>query len=376
MALLKLRRTPKKKLGVIGRIKNKSWGQSRSYLFEYGFMLLLVGVLNVLLITMFRAIIDATNAGVDARVGSYGQSVVVLSSVLVVLPLLILLIQRTAASQRVNPAIKNTAWRKAFLGIFLASTSIAALIMSIIFVNSLVSPLANLSLGTSQFDWRASLSGFFAAAVLVLTAWVFAEDYRYLKKGHSARLRHVYRYAMVITTLVIAAVFIVWPMCEQRKAQVDEAIVGDITTMQAMVMEYEQKNAQLPEKISDLKLEGLAGKRADKYDYTYDRSSESKSKYTLCAVFKTDASNRTRDFGIPRPLPALLSTPVQVEPAIYPDYGGERDPSNHKQGRDCFDFSTKYDIQPAFDGSESSDPFRNEIAPDMPQAMPMPIFEQ
>lgn len=376
MALLKLRRAPKKKLGVVGRIKNKSWGQSRSYLFEYGFMLLLVGILNVLLISMFRAIVDASNAGIEAIAGSYGQSVIVLSAFLVVLPLLVLLIQRTALSQRVNPAIKNTGWRKAFLGIFLATTSVAALIMSVIFVNSLVSPLANLNLGTSQFDWRASLSGFFSAALLVLTTLVFAGDYRYLKNDPTARWRHVYRYTVVIAALIIAVVFIAWPMCEQRKAQVDEAIVGDISTMQAMVLEYEQKNAQLPETIGDLKLEGLAANRAEKYGYTYERSGESKSKYTLCAVFKTDASKRTRSFGIPRPLPALLDTPVQVEPAVYPDYGGERDPFNHKQGRDCFDFTTKYDVQPAFDGFGSPESFQNEIAPDAPKVMPLPVFEQ
>lgn len=198
---------------------NRSFGISRAYLFEYGLLLLVVGATLLVLVNMLQQLVadivsDSKLSAFEAE-SSFGNSVLLLSAALVLIPMLVVLTQRTAAAERINPAIKNTGCRKIFLGIFLSTVSISAIALSIYFVNSIMTFLTG---ANSVFDSAQSLGLGLSALIVSIVAMAFASDYRHVAGQTRSLYLHRARYALVFGGLIIASLFIVAPMNTYRDA--------------------------------------------------------------------------------------------------------------------------------------------------------------
>lgn len=209
----------KQRTSIISKVQNHSFGVSRAYLFEYGLLLLSVGALVGLFTTMAREI-SVSLASAEVADGfeaasNFSDAVLTLSAMLVVLPLAVVLTQRTAAAERVNSAVKNIGWRKGFLGIFLATTSISAIISAIYWMNTV---LAYLTGAENSFAWATFLGMGVTALTLFAVVAAFANDYRSLPSVASARMMHRTRYGLVLLSLIAASLFIMLPMTDYRDA--------------------------------------------------------------------------------------------------------------------------------------------------------------
>jgi hypothetical protein len=232
MAIRKPRKTEKAttkvaaKTSFLSRFKNYSFGESRAYLFEYGLLLLVLGALLASLISMVESIVPYLGSQDSERLFGgleYDMSLLTLSAVIVLLPLSVILIQRTAETERTNPFIKNSSWRKAFLGIFLVSIVLPAIVLTIEVVNELVTYVAD---ADAAFDWRAVLSGGLAVSILAITGLVFSQDYRYVPVNRYARLQHLYRYGLLAGALIAVLLFILMPLNEQADQRNDRPGFG------------------------------------------------------------------------------------------------------------------------------------------------------
>ncbi len=309
------KRTSKKKQknSLWHQLKNTSFGESRSYLFEYGLLLLLTGGLIYIVLSMIRSFYITEIANIPYFFFQ-NTDILLLSALTVILPLVIILIQRTSEAEASNPLLKNLNARKVFLGLFLAVISIWALASSILFVNSLFAYLSNGLLSAADFDWETTLTYFVSASILIATAWTFGNDYRYVSKDQFARSRHFYRYGLVIVTLLVTVLFLIFPFRENRSAYIDEQIVQDLYSISALVDSYNTQNGRLPGNLSDLGLSGEQIKRASMYGYLYEIKSD--TMFSVCANFKTSSSEE------------ISGVYDLSAPSLY----------NHGSGLQCFDF--------------------------------------
>jgi|SRR5688572_25090053 len=94
-----------------------------------------------------------------------------------------------------------------------------------------------------------------------------------------------YYLAMAILA-VVGLVAVVWQYTLSRGTVGDQKKVGDISELEGKIDGYYYDNGRLPGSLSDLSLSDEINGRVSDYEYT--KTSDS---YTLCANFKTDASN-------------------------------------------------------------------------------------
>lgn len=316
----------KRKNGVIYGLKNTSFGESRYYLFEYGLLLLLTAGLIGILVDMIQAFFNQVSISSFLFFDVADPYVLLLSALTILLPLVIILIQRTAESEHHNPEIKNLAWRKGFLGIFLTVVSIGAVVSSILFINSILTFLSLDVLTKAEFDWETTVKYLASTILLLLTAWTFGNDYRHLGKDHFTGLRHRYRYGLVITSIIVGFLFLVFPFRENRLVLIDRMIVNDLSDIHTLVVTYNAKNNRLPNSISELGITAEQTQRASAYVYTIEKKSG--SNFEICANFnlaapQTDSNNAT-----------TLSYP-----AMETDFFTKL--NNHAAGRGCFESSNE-----------------------------------
>ena len=320
--------SPKRKKGIWYDLKNTSFGESRSYLFEYGLLLLLTGGLLYILMAMIRSFYSVVSFSLPFFY-TQESDVLLLSALTVVLPLVIILIQRTSETELGNPSIKNLPWRKVFLGIFLGVVSIWAILSSILFINSILGYLSNGLLVSSDFDWKSSLTYLVSTVILTTTAWSLGNDYRYVSRDQFAGLRHFYRYALVSAALVVGLLFLFFPFRENRTMVLDAQISTDLYVISSLVDSYYTNNSRLPASLSDLSLASQESQRASIYNYTYELKSD--TSYALCADFSTSSGEYETSSG----------------------NGGVPNVYSHTAGINCFDFniSNQDASSPAVEGT-------------------------
>lgn len=272
----------KNKKGVWYGLKNTSFGESRFYLFEYGLLLALTGGLLYIVISMIQAFYS-TSYFMLPYFAHLDADILMLSALTVVLPLVIILIQRTAEVERHSSSVKNLPWRKTLLGVFLAVVSLWALVSSILFINSILVYLSNGMLTSTDFEWQVTLTYLVATILLALTAWTFGNDYRHVAHDHFAALRHFYRYGLVIIAVAVGLLFLFFPFRENRTAYLDQQIVNDLHDLSAEVEDYRAENRRLPGGLADLSLSEEQTERAALYNYTYELKTD--ASYSLCGNF-------------------------------------------------------------------------------------------
>ncbi len=309
-------------------IRSISFGKSRAYLFEYGLLLALVVALINILGMMLQELIGKQASFIQngfflPYFGGYGygdMTVGLLAGFIVVFPAVVVLIQRTAAAERVDADIKNLAWRKGILNIFLAIACVWAIVSLVSVITAGLNYLSlNDVLGTG-FDWREAVENLAKATFLLLAVWAFSGDYRNVVSSKTSKAMHIFRYSIVVLSLVAGVLFVIFPFMNNRNQAVDSQISGDLFTMQSEITSKHYQNSALPESLSELSLDDKVKERINKHSYIYEKLAD--DKYKLCATFLTKSDGQ---FGV---YPAL-------EKSIYPQYNG--DFYNHPKGQKCFE---------------------------------------
>ncbi len=327
----------KKSKNFLFSLKNTSFGESRSYIFEYGLQLLFVTGLLAVVMSMFNSLFDESILSVLSWLHSGDMYVWLISAFTVLLPLTVILIQRTAESEARNPAVKNLAWRKISLGIFLTGISVWAVLSSVLFIDSVLAFLSIGYLTQAVFDWQATTAYLFASLALLTTAWAYGNDYRVVASDIFARFRHQYRYGLITGSLIVALLFVLFPFSESRQVMVDRVIASDLSVIKAEVNNFVTARGYMPEALSDLNLSSEQAQRSNSYIYTYERLSD--SGYQLCANFST--TSRTGDDKMSGYIPSLVTESSNINEW------------QHSSGRDCFQLTvTAVVAQPSADTSE------------------------
>ncbi len=202
------------------RFATTDFGASRSYLFEYGLYLLLVGGLLLVSTQMIQAIVTGIDNDQPAYgLLDYGLSLQAIATMLVLLPLTVVVMQRTLAVELAHPAIKNIGWRKAFLGIFLCTITLTAIFSTIALVATF---LEYVSSPDSSFSWQTHFAGLLVAALLVASAWIFGQDYRHTAINRYGLWMNRYRIGLLSLAGIATILFILFPFADIRNAAFEE----------------------------------------------------------------------------------------------------------------------------------------------------------
>lgn len=317
-------------------------GESRFYFFEYALLLLVVIISLSMLQAMGQFFISGSLLTPFYWYFDLSAIDIFLVSLsLVVLPLIYILAYRTGNSERKNPGIKNSSWRKAFLGIFLAIVSVWAVLSTVIFVNTILGYFYSGVAINADFDWQRSLLYFGSSVVLITTVWVFISDYRNSPSPIMERYRNLARYGLLLGAVSVVFFFVMFPLYRSRNLIIDSKITEDILLIQEKVGNYTNDNGGLPDGLNDLDLSKDQKQRANEFGYTYEKRSD--DKFILCAIFKTDAG---KDY-----YSGIQATGQELS-SSYTDSGVYM----HTSGQDCFDFDARvysYTSEPMVEGESS-----------------------
>ncbi len=320
----------------IGWLKGLFQSPSRAYLAEYAVLLITISSLLWLATSMFGSILDYIGGKFEPSFGerfAYTASLATLAGVTVLLPLQTIFTRRTRASEETDNAIKNLGWRKGFLSFFLITVLLTSIGFATTFMYDVFSWLASQGLGTSDNPgfWKDLLKHIFGVLLFGFTAWLYARDYRAggsVDDVHS-RLSKIHRYALGMITLLLAVLFIAFPLRVQRNSFIDDTIVSDLRDIKYKVQDYQREKKRLPTNMDDLELNDEQKSHAKAYKYEYE--TEGRNAYNLCAEFKTDTKDKKLPGG--NPLERFSGT-------SYYDSSpsSEDDPGRHSRGKDCFSF--------------------------------------
>ena len=320
----------KSKKMMFSSVRNISFGRSRAYLFEYGLLLVLTLALLNILGMMFQELIGKQASFIQNSfylpVLPYGftdMTIGLFSAFLVVFPAVIILIQRTASAERVDPNIKNIGWRKGLLNLFLAISAVWAIVGLVAVLTAGLNYLSLMGVTDTTFDWREASENLFRAVFLLLAVWAFSSDYRNVKVSYTPKVMHAYRYTLVLAGAAVGVLFAIFPFMDNRKQVVDGFISGDLYSIQNQINSKYYENYELPDSIDSLKLNDQEKTRASKHGYKYEKTDT--NKYKLCANFLSDSSDENK---------AYPATDI----AIYPPYYNG-DFYSHGEGEKCFDLS-------------------------------------
>lgn len=328
-------RWPKFKLSPSSLLK-----PSRAYLAEYAVLIIVTAGLLGLVNSMFGSIIDYFGAQkTSPRFGgdfAYTASISTLAAVAVLIPVLAFITSRTATSEAENPKSTKLSWRKAFLSIFLIGVMLTAIGYTIAFVYELFSSLASSGLGASSHTqiWRSLVKDGFAIVLFGFTTWLYASDYRHIEDFSTKHhlWRRIHRYTISILALVLAILFVIWPLRVQRNYFIDATIVSDLDSIKTKVTDYGYKKNALPADLSQLDLSTDLKDHASSFGYEYS-SNQYDGSYKLCADFKTDT--RDKEPAIVNPLEQFTTSSSSYS-APNPQ---TPDISVHNKGHDCFTFT-------------------------------------
>lgn len=314
-----------------GNMLQRWTGRTRAYLAEYAVQLIVLGTLITLVNSFFAGIMDSFGEASSGWLSSwmYQVSIGQLAAVVAIIPLLILLSLRTGGTEEVSPIVKESNWRKAFLGIFLIVIGLTAVGYAIGLVYVVVSMIMNAGLAVDAATSPAisfAKNGF-GFVLFSVSALLYARDYR-PSVWNTKLWRNLHRYSLIALAIILSVVFATLPLQKQRGAYVDKLVVGDLETIISEVEQYASKERKLPQDLSvlDPNKEVSARLKSQKYEY---KPAKTGGSYEVCANFKTDASDdESYDF-------------VSAFSGASANYSSSDDepvdsPSAHKKGNQCF----------------------------------------
>lgn len=311
-------------------IRKISFGKSRAYLAEYGLMLILVLALVNIFGMMLQEIVGKQASFLYGQFsgpifpyfpGFFGDMTIeILAGFLVVFPAVIILIQRTGASELEDPEIKKLGWRKGLLSLFLVVSMLWAIVSLISVLVAGLNYLSMLGTESATFDWREASENGLRAVLFILAGWALGSDYRRNASEKTAKVMHVFRYGIVVVGLVLLAFFGAFPFQDNKAEATDNLIMNDLTSIQNKVNEKYNNSQEYPKDLEALGLSDDEKNRAKENNYKYDVNAD-ESVYKICATFMTDTRSM---YG-----PGYIE--MTTYPSTYADYG------YHDKGEKCFD---------------------------------------
>lgn len=343
------------KSAAFNTIWKRLTGRTRAYLAEYAVVLIVLAALIALVNTFFAGIINSFDdqAGNWLSSWQYKLSLGQLAAVVAIVPLLTVLTKRTAGTEDDAPIVKESNWRKAFLGVFLIGIGLTAVGYVIGFVYVLVSLVANMGLAVDadSSPVLALITTAFGALLFGFSALLYARDYR--AGGGLGAWRKIHRYGLVIVAVVLGVIFAAIPLQKQRGAYVDTLIVGDITSIKSKITSYKNDKRKLPVSLAEVDLSDEVKTRSESLNYEYKLASN-KTSYELCATFKTDKSDK-KESGITSTISALSSSGASATS----ESSSQQSPSKHKKGYQCFKTTVSLPSSRYMSGSSSSSSLRD-----------------
>ncbi len=315
-----------KRLGLAGWV-----GEARAYLVEYALVLISIGILLGVVISMLNTILKYNNDEYGYFSSfAYTVSISMIATLMVIIPLILVLTKRINKVEDAAPDIKNRGWRKGFLGFFLLNVGLWGLGFSIAFVYDMISYFASFGItDNNTFPWRSLLANGLGTLILVFTALLYSHDYRN-QQVIRPMVVSTHHYGLIAIAIILSLIYMTTAFKDQRASFIDDAISGDLNSIQSKISNYKSDNrGRLPSDLSDIKLNDQQKSRAEKYDYSYKKTSGS---YELCAIFKTDTKTK-KDTGSQNPLEAFSGSSYP-----YDDYQSDNsDPYKHGKGNQCFE---------------------------------------
>jgi hypothetical protein len=151
--------------------------------------------------------------------------------------------------------------------------------------------------------------------VLLVAAAVFGYYIWDLKRKDRETSKVPKKLAWVISLVVLASIvtgfFIIGTPAVQRDRRFDEQRVGDLQTLQNVIVNYWMQKERLPQELSDLEdsISGFTVPKDPASEDSYEYSVIDSLSFELCATFKTPS----QDFG----LASSGSKYAYVEPYVY-----------------------------------------------------------
>jgi hypothetical protein len=165
--------------------------------------------------------------------------------------------------------------------------------------------------------------------VLLVTAAVFGYYTWDLRRKDKETSKTPKKLAWVISLVVFISIitgfFVIGTPAEQRDRRFDERRVGDLQTLQSMIVNYWAQKEKLPENLIDLQdnISGLIVPQDPLSEEPYEYSVINPLSFQLCATFKVASLEADSVVGQPK--------------YYYTDFYGDFDQNwQHSEGRTCF----------------------------------------
>ncbi len=289
-------------------------------------------------IAFLALIFDIVNATFPDNGGGYfgGYSSSLrfeLSSIIILFPIFLLLSWLTRRDIVALPEKREIWVRKwlSYLTLFLAGIAI------IIDLITLLNYFLNGEL-TTRFILKV-------LAVIIVTAGIFGYYFFDLRKDPlektSARKTFAIISGIVVLASIIGAFVTVGSPWNQRLLNFDNQRVSDLQNIQYQIIDYWQRKAALPQKLSDLNkpLENYTVQTTDPEGKMYTYKLGDTISFELCADF--DLPGGTNLYGAP------LRAPVAPVPGSAPEKMNN-DTWSHGAGETCFSRTIDTSLYPAF----------------------------
>ena len=198
----------------------------KTYLIEFLLYLIITGILLGLAVSFFTGIVNSIGSESQSFWGAesvYNNSLMQISSALVLALFAWVLSGRCYKTESSSPAVKQHKWRKAFLAIFIVLVSLSALGATVAFVGGIAMLIGGIGLeGSDSTDAVQGLSiGLFSALLLWGAALLYGNDY--LNKRVAGGLSIVRRYGLLALVVVLALAYILFPLQDERAAITDDS---------------------------------------------------------------------------------------------------------------------------------------------------------
>jgi hypothetical protein len=175
---------------------------------------------------------------------------------------------------------------------------------------------------TTQFFLKILIVLLVAASVFGYYAWDLRRKDKEISKTPKKLAGLV---SLVVLVSIVAGFFIIGTPAEQRDRRFDERRVGDLQTLQSMIVNYWAQKDSLPESLADLQdsISGFIVPQDPFSKESYEYSIIDSLSFQLCATFKTVSLEADSVVGQPK--------------YYYSDfYGGFDQNWKHADERTCF----------------------------------------
>lgn len=302
---------------------------SKMYLLE--FVIFVIGLSLTLATIIFMLQSVLLYFGDDKRSGLFGAyeyqiSLYFMTLLVVVLPVSVIFSRRTRLKEIEDENVFRNKHRRLVLYLFL----LVLTLMSIFGLATLIFETVDQLIAGGKFKDGATDPYWVKAVNHLVALIVYGATITYfVLRRASSRVKSTGVYftlSLGLVAVVSSILVMIFPFNAQYDAYVDNFIENDIRSISTSIETYSTDKGELPDNLDALELSKETKKRSQAFGYSYE--TKSKNKYQLCANFKADTTKEDAP-GV--------SDYFFGAGTSYDD--GRANPSKHKSGRECFEYT-------------------------------------